>query len=140
MTTRPGGSPWRTSEFDENSKIYIRNEDYPKYLEGRKDPVAKGEHYDDGKPPMHLLDSEWLEEVARVLGFGGRKYTPENWRNGIAVTRLISSCYRHLSAVNKGEDQDPESGLSHAAHLSCDVMFLHWMLSKRKDLDDRWYK
>jgi hypothetical protein len=90
------------------------------------------------KPPMALLDPGFLEGVAKVLGFGAQKYAANNWRNGIQVSRLISACYRHLTAINKGEDIDPESGLPHSYHLGCSVMFLSNMLATRPDMDDRW--
>lgn len=97
-----------------------------------------GTKYDQDKPPMALLDPEFLEGVAKVLGFGANKYAAHNWRNGIAVSRLIGAAYRHLGAINKGEDVDPESGLPHSYHLGCCVMFLSSMLQTRPDLDDRW--
>ena len=93
---------------------------------------------DEDKPPMALLDPEFLEEVARVLGFGARKYVVDNWRNGISYRRLISASYRHLGAINKGEDLDEESGLPHTYHLGCCVMFLASVLKNRPDMDDRY--
>ncbi len=87
---------------------------------------------------MALLDSEFLEEVGKVLGFGARKYAADNWRGGISHRRLISAAYRHLGAISRGEDVDPESGLKHTGHLGCCVMFLDWMQNHRPDLDDRW--
>jgi hypothetical protein len=98
----------------------------------------QGNKYDDAKPPMALLDSEFLEEVGKVLGFGARKYAADNWRGGISHRRLISAAYRHLGAISRGEDVDPESGLKHTGHLGCCVMFLDWMQNHRPDLDDRW--
>lgn len=87
---------------------------------------------------MALLDPGFLEDVAQVLGFGARKYAVDNWRNGISYRRLISAAYRHLGAINNGEDIDPESGLSHTAHLGCCIMFLNWMEKNHPELDDRW--
>lgn len=100
--------------------------------------LTTGTKYDSEKPPMALLDNEFLEGVASVLGFGARKYAAHNWRNGISYSRLISAAYRHLGAINSGEDTDSESGLSHAYHLGCCVMFLASMMNHRPDLDDRW--
>lgn len=104
----------------------------------KKVPENVGVKFDGDKPPMALLDPEYLEGIAKVLGFGANKYAADNWRNGIAVRRLISAAYRHLGAINKGEDIDSESGLSHSYHLGCCVMFLASMLNTRPDLDDRW--
>lgn len=100
--------------------------------------IPKGMKYDADKPPMALLDSAYLEGVARVLGFGASKYAAHNWRSGIAYSRLISAAYRHLGAINKGEDVDEESGLPHAYHLGCCSMFLASMMQTRPDLDDRY--
>lgn len=98
----------------------------------------KGFKFDKDKPPMALLDPAFLEGVANVLGFGANKYAAHNWRGGIEYSRLISAAMRHLNAINKGENIDPESGLSHAYHLGCCTMFLASMMNTRPDLDDRW--
>lgn len=98
----------------------------------------KGVKHDQDKPPMYLLDPEFLEGVAKVLGFGADKYNAHNWRNGIKYSRLISAAYRHLGAINRGEDIDAESGLPHVYHLGCNVMFLSAMMGHRPDMDDRW--
>jgi Domain of unknown function (DUF5664) len=96
------------------------------------------EKYDLEKPRMDLLDANFLEGVASVLTFGAKKYATNNWREGIAVSRLIAATYRHLGAINRGEDLDPESGLPHVYHASCCLMFLSNMIATRPDLDDRW--
>lgn len=98
----------------------------------------QGTKYDQDKPRMELLDSEWLEEVAWVLTFGARKYAADNWRGGISIRRLLGAALRHLFAVVRGEDRDPESGLTHVGHLSCCAMFLYWTLKHKPELDDRW--
>ncbi len=102
--------------------------------------VSKGTKYDDNKPRMELIDAEWLEEVANIMGFGAKKYAAHNWRAGISVSRLLGAALRHLFAVVRGEDTDPESGYSHLGHLSCCTMFLYWTLKHRPELDDRYKK
>lgn len=92
---------------------------------------------DSGKPPMDLLDTHWLEETAKVLGFGARKYARNQWRKGLAQSRLIAAALRHITAYNGGEDVDSESGLSHIAHASCCLMFLQNGIKERPELDDR---
>lgn len=103
-----------------------------------KDTWTQGMKFDGEKPRMDLLDPKFLEDVARVLTFGAKKYAAHNWRKGINTSRLIGAIYRHLGAINSGEDTDPESGLPHSAHLGCCIMFLHWTMANRPDLDDRW--
>jgi hypothetical protein len=97
-----------------------------------------GLKFDTGKPPIELLDPEWLDGVAQVLAFGAKKYAAHNWRKGIQVTRLLGGIFRHGFAILRGEDIDPESGLPHVHHLACGAMFLSWMMQHRKEMDDRW--
>ena len=103
--------------------------------------IYKQEHglkYDSEKPILALLDPDWLEGVGKVLTFGANKYEAHNWRGGISYSRLLSSTFRHLLAIMRSEDVDPESGLPHIYHLSCNAMFLSWMMTHRSDLDDRY--
>lgn len=99
---------------------------------------AGGTKFDQEKPDFSLIDAEWLEEVAKVMTFGKKKYAAHNWRAGIALSRVLSAGLRHLWAIVRGEDNDPETGLSHLAHLSCCAMFAYWYLKHRRDLDDRY--
>jgi hypothetical protein len=97
-----------------------------------------GTKHDHGKPRMSLIDPEFAAELASVLTFGASKYAPDNWRYGIEVRRLLDAALRHINAINAGEDADPETGLHHAAHAACELMFAMWMIRHRPDLDDRW--
>lgn len=100
-------------------------------------PTRTGHKADDGKLPMHLLDRHAIEQMAKVMQYGAKKYSAENWRGGIEYTRLIAAAMRHLFAISDGEDVDPESRLYHAAHVMCCMQFLLWMMKHRADLDDR---
>lgn len=96
-----------------------------------------GVKYDQEKPRVDLLDPLALEGMARVLAFGAKKYGDHNWRGGITYSRLVAAAFRHLLAILKGEDLDPESGLPHVDHLGCCWMFLSNTMKTRPDLDDR---
>lgn len=115
-------------------------EDNTVYREGWEALADGGIKHDDGKPRFDLLDSEALEEVAKVLTFGAKKYGADNWRKGINFSRLIAAALRHISSIKRGEDKDPETGLHHAAHAICCLMFLIWSNKHRKDRDDRFFK
>lgn len=60
-----------------------------------------------------------------------------NWRLGINNSRLVASLLRHLSAYQRGENIDPESGLSHLDHIGANWMFLSANVKQRPHLDDR---
>lgn len=100
-----------------------------KYQEGMK--------FDDTKPPLELISPLALDELAKVLGFGAKKYEPYNWAKGIRYTRVLGAILRHVFAYLRGESKDPESGLSHIAHAMCGCMFLLHYEKMRPEFDDR---
>ena len=93
---------------------------------------------DDNKPPMGLLPWPALVDVAKVLGFGAKKYDVHNWRKGMQWSRMYDAALRHLTAFIEGEDTDPESGLPHLAHCSCCILFLATYEKLKLGTDDRW--
>jgi hypothetical protein len=62
----------------------------------------------------------------------------DNWRRGMKWRRLIGAALRHLLAFSRGEDLDPETGLSHLAHLGCCTTFLLEYQLTGNGTDDRW--
>ena len=102
------------------------------------DKVVGGAKFDGEKPRTDLLDPVAMLGTAQVLAFGAKKYAANNWKQGIAWTRIIGAILRHLFAIMRGEDIDPESRLPHVHHLGCEIMFLQYFYEMRKDLDDRY--
>lgn len=80
--------------------------------------------FDGGKPPIALISRLALEEEARVMAYGEKKYGTHNWRAGMDYSRLLDASLRHILAYADGEDKDPETGLSHLAHARCCLAFL----------------
>jgi hypothetical protein len=100
----------------------------------------KGNRNNQGKPQWSLVDFPSLEGTVRVLEFGAKKYAPHNWRKGLPTTEICDSLLRHTFAYLNGEDNDPESGLSHVDHIQCNAMFLKHMVQNRPDMDTRYKK
>lgn len=90
------------------------------------DQHAPGAKLDHGKPRHGLVLGGFaraLTEVAKVGTFGANKYTDNGWvsvPNGQA--RYTDALYRHLSAEAKGELNDGESELLHAAHAAWNAL------------------
>ncbi len=99
---------------------------------------GRGTKDDFDKPPVQLLPTEALEAIARVMGFGARKYSANNWRRGMAWTRVCGGLLRHVFAWLRGEDKDRESGEPHLAHAGCMLLFLLTYTLTQTGEDDRW--
>lgn len=84
----------------------------------------KGVKYDGEKPQMYLLPPLAALEVGKVLTYGAKKYSPDNWRkvNGLQE-RYTSATLRHLLAHMAGEEKDEETDLDHLAHAITCLMF-----------------
>lgn len=89
--------------------------------------MGEGLKYDIEKLRWDLLPIECVEDIVKILTFGAKKYAPNNWQVvENAEERYYAALLRHLSAWRQGEKVDPESGLSHLAHILCNVTFLLW--------------
>lgn len=94
---------------------------------------------DAGKLDWSLLPIGASEEIIKVFKFGESKYARGNFLGGggLAYHRVLNSLLRHTYAFMRGEDKDPESGLSHLAHIGCNVyMLLTYELNKSKFTND----
>lgn len=90
--------------------------------------TEKGVKLDQGKVRMELLPLDALEEVAKVLTFGAIKYTDNGWQEvEDGYERYKGALLRHLTAISKGEEYDPESGLLHESHVACCALFMLYM-------------
>lgn len=87
--------------------------------------ATEGRKYDTGKPDYTLLPWDAVEQIVKVLDFGARKYARDNWKHvSDGETRYLAAAFRHMAAYNRGEKDDPETGISHLAHAGCCVLFL----------------
>lgn len=100
-------------------------------------PADVGLKFDDGKPRMDLLPMDALEAIAKVLGFGAKKYGDHNWSKGIAWGRLAGAALRHLGAWMRGVELDAESGLPHLHHFGCCALMLIALVLRKKGDDTR---
>lgn len=100
-------------------------------------PETGGLKHDDGKLRWDLLPTDSTREIVSVLTMGCKKYGARNWEKGLDYSRFYAALLRHLSAWWEGEDKDPESGLSHLAHVACNAVFLLTFVIRGVGKDDR---
>ena len=79
-----------------------------------------------GKKPqrMSLIPYGATAKIGEVYDFGEKKYAAHNWRKGYNWDLSIDAVYRHFGAFVDGQDDDPESGLSHLAHAAFHILAL----------------
>jgi len=87
---------------------------------------------------MELIPPEAIEAIGQAFTFGATKYSPDNWRSGFQWRRLIGASMRHINAFNDGENNDPESKLSHLAHAGACISMLIAHVEKELGTDDRY--
>ncbi len=97
-----------------------------------------GIKHDQEKPEMALLSATAINEIAKVMTYGKKKYAAHNWRGGISYSRLLSASLRHVFAYIGGESVDSESGVSHLAHACCCLMMILDFEKSNPAMDDRY--
>ena len=105
-------------------------------------PADAGENPKDRigtrKPPLHLIPpaAEIAESV--VMALGAEKYGAANWRSTkVKASVYIAAARRHLLQWFDGEDDDPESGVSHLAHARASLGILLDAIATENVIDDR---
>lgn len=87
--------------------------------------LTTGVKYDVEKPRMDLIPPLGLIEVAKVLGYGAKKYSADNWRQVDGKEwRYFGAAQRHLWQYHSGQVFDSETNINHLAHAICSLMFL----------------
>lgn len=135
-----------------NSLFNQTYEDYENYLKTQQANTQTGTtaeelgtlavKFDSGKLDWSLMPLDSVEEILKVLEFGKKKYAAWNWSSngGFVYSRVFNSLLRHLFAWFRGEDNDPETNLSHLAHAGCNILFLIYFVkhkNKYPNNDDR---
>ena len=92
---------------------------------------------DTGKLRWGLMPWTELKEVVRVFMFGANKYSDFGWMTvNKARDRYWDACMRHLLAARTPGEKDPETGISHLAHLICSALIVMWH-DKQRSTDDK---
>jgi hypothetical protein len=81
--------------------------------------------YGEAKPKLSDTPTVGIREMGRVFTGGAEKYGRFNWRDhAVSATVYYDAAERHLMAWFDGEDIDPESGISHLAHVMacCNIL------------------
>ena len=100
----------------------------------------RGFKKDAGKPRPGLVSAEAMMGLSRVLAYGAKKYSDDNWRKGMPYRRVTDALMRHLFAFLGGEDRDPETGELHIDHIQCNAHFLSHYQHTNTGTDDRFKK
>lgn len=91
----------------------------------------KGYKEDREKPRWDLLPFKSIKKLVDVLTLGEKKYSKDNWKYvDDANQRYFAAAMRHLTSWWEGEKKDPETNLSHLAHVGCCILFLLWFEDK----------
>ena len=93
--------------------------------------------HDRMKNRVELVPVRPLEEIALAFTYGAQKYEPDNYRRGANWRRYVGAALRHTLAFARGEDVDPETGLSHLAHAAACLMILRELQIDSLGSDDR---
>ena len=123
IKTDDSGIPYKVksgSFVNDPNGIWFREENLELVTE-------QGVKYDSDKLEYSLLPKGVLNSVIKVLGFGSKKYSKDNWMKvDNHKERYYNAAQRHINQWWEGEKYDSETGENHLAHAMCCLMFLLW--------------
>lgn len=91
-----------------------------------------------GKTPVSVIPQTVIAEVGLAMMEGALKYGAYNWREaGVRGSVYVDAAWRHLAAWWEGEDDDPDSGLSHIVKAIAGLCVLRDAMIQEKFEDDR---
>lgn len=93
-----------------------------------------GLKFDGGKLRWDLLPLDVVEKLVEIYEFGANKYGENNWRNlQNGYKRCRAALFRHLTAYDKGEHVDSESGKSHLAHAAWNALSMVYFAEREQE-------
>lgn len=99
--------------------------------------MSEGKKNDEGKLRWDLLPLPLVEKLVEIYEFGANKYGENNWRTiKDGYKRCKAAFFRHLTAYDKGELNDPESGKSHLMHCAWNALSMVYFAEKDKTSTD----
>ena len=141
LKTNDSGAQFTHNNTGAQSTIKIQNGVITDITTGPiEQPTTKtneGIKHDNEKPDLSLLPREFLDEVAKAMMYGEKKYGRYNYTGGMAWHRIIAACLRHVTAFASGEDTDRESGVSHLGHAGACVLMLTVYYKRNLGTDTR---
>lgn len=99
------------------------------------------------KDMISLVPPEGIRQTSRAMRYGAfvakradgtQGYGPYNWA-GIKIRYTVyqDATLRHALKIVEGEEADPDSGLSHWAHISANANIMMDALARGCVIDDR---
>ena len=92
------------------------------------------------KPSLTNIPVHILFEVAESLREGAEKYGRWNWRDhNVDASVYTDAALRHLLAWWEGENEDPDSGISHLSKAITNLIIIRDAQEMGALVDDRYH-
>jgi hypothetical protein len=109
-----------------------------KLAENQKKPTNPKDTVGIKKAPFSTVSAPVMAEVGVAMMEGALKYGRHNFRGvGVRASVYYDATIRHLFSYWEGEDQDPDSGMSHVTKAIASLMVLRDAMIHNKCDDDR---
>lgn len=102
-----------------------------------EEKASLGSRDNEGKPRFDLIPADMERIKALIYTLGSIKYEDRNWEKGMKFSTILASLRRHVNALERGEDIDPDTGIAHFGSVIVNAEMLGTMMKAHPELDDR---
>lgn len=101
--------------------------------------MKKAKKFDSGKPRTDLLPPHVMLKVSEILGFGAKKYSDYNYREGkgLKFSQMYGATLRHLFKWYEGEDFDEETKKNPIYHAIAELVMIADCIERKRGVDNR---
>jgi Domain of unknown function (DUF5664) len=124
MTIKLYDDDYNNKDICGRSRADATTQEHNNALKPKIAELTESTKFDAGKVRAGLVLNNIphaLLAVSEVGSFGALKYAPNNWK-GVDIERFEDALQRHLLAHYMGEVYDAESGLTHLAHATWNML------------------
>lgn len=105
----------------------------------RKEAISIGIKHDQGKVDYTHIPKQAMDAMGEALTYGAKKYSADNYREGLSVRRQVAAALRHIYQFLDEGNFDSDSGCRHIGSALASLAMAAYTVEAQPNYDDRYW-